>query len=138
MNAMDEKRTESRYAHETPIIINAHRTENSYSGRMYNFSKKGMYIETDFECRPGDEISIVVEHPLDGSGPYLHETRVTWSKEISEPVVIYRFACGAKILRTIDYSHNRSDLPFEKRTGEDRRSGDDRRGRKSDRRQDSF
>jgi len=138
MNTPDEKRDEPRYAHETPVIINSHRTENSYSGRMYNFSKKGMYIETDLECRPGDAISIVVEDPPDGSGPYLHETRVTWSEEIFEPVVFYRFACGAKIVRTVDYSHDRSNLPFKKRTGEDRRSGDDRRDGKSDRRKDSF
>ena len=138
MNALDEKRNELRYAHETSIIINVHRTENSHSGRMYNFSKKGMYIETDFECRPGDEISIVVEDPPEGSGPYLHETQVKWSKELSESVVFYRFACGTKIVRTVDYSHDRRALPFKKRTGEDRRSGNDRRDGKNDRRQDSF
>ena len=138
MNTPDEKRNELRYPYETPIIINEHRTDNCYSGRMYNFSKKGMYIETDLECRPGDEISIAVENPPCGSGPYLHETQVKWSKELFEAVVLYRFACGIKIVRTVDYSHNRRDLRFKKRTSEDRRSGDDRRGGKSDRRQDSF
>ena len=138
MNTPDEKRNDPRYAYETPVIINARRTKNSYSGRLYNFSKKGMYIETDFECRAGDKISIFIQNPPDGSGPYAHEAKVTWSKKISEPVVLYRFACGAKIVRTVDYSRNRKDPPFKKRSGDNRRSGDDRRGGTCDRRQDSF
>jgi len=138
MDAQDEKRHNRRFEHETPIIIKAHRTKNCFSGRMYNFSKKGMYIETDVECRPGEEISIVVEDPPYGSGPYLHQARVKWSKELSEAVVFYRFACGAKYDLTVDYSLNRSGLPVKKRTGNDRRSGHDRRGGESDRRRDLY
>ena len=138
MNAPNEKRHARRFEHETPIIIKAHRTENCYGGLMYNFSKKGMYIETDFECQPGEAISIVVEDPPYGSGPYLHQARVKWSKELSEAVVFYRFACGAKYDLTVDYSLDRSDLPFKKRKGKDRRTGRDRRGGETERRQDLF
>lgn len=138
MNLAKEKRRDRRFEHETPIIVKEHRTENCYGGRMYNFSKKGMYIETDFECRPGEEISIVVEDPPYGSGPYLHQAQVKWSKELPEAVVFYRFACGTKYDLTVDYSLNRSDLPFKKRTGKDRRSGHDRRAGERDRRQDLY
>lgn len=94
---------------------------------MFNFSRQGMYIETDVDCLPGEDIDIVVEDPPYASGPCLHRAEIMWSKELFDPVVFYRFSAGAKFDLTINYSLDRSNLPVKKRSGEDRRSGRDRR-----------
>lgn len=132
-----EKRHCRRFDHETPIII---RTQNDtcHSGRMFNFSQDGMYIETDMQCCPGQEVSIVVEDPPYGRGPFLHRAEIKWSRELSEAVEFYRFGCGAQWDLTVDYSLDRSRLPFHRRSGGDRRSGRDRRSGVPCRRSDPF
>lgn len=132
-----EQRHCRRFEHETPIII---QTQNNgcHSGRMFNFCKDGMYIETDMECCPGQEVAIVVEDPPYGRGPFLHRAQIRWSRELTEAVEFYRFGCGAQWDVTVDYSLNRSKLPFRRRSGHDRRSGKDRRSGLNCRRNDPF
>ena len=134
---VNEKRHCHRFEHETPIIIQT-RNENRHSGRMFNFSKDGMYIETDMECRPGQEVTIVVEDPPYGQGPYLHRAEIRWACELPGAVEFYRFGCGAQWDFVADYSLDRSDLSVQPRSGVDRRSGRDRRSGVHCRRKDPF
>ena len=129
-----ENRNHKRFDHETPIVIQTEMSNDCHGGHMFNFSREGIYFESDFECNPGDEIEIVVEDPPYGHGPYLHKAVVKWAKELNEAVVLYRFGCGTQYQATIDYSIDRSRLPIKMRSGEDRRSGRDRRSGESRRR----
>jgi hypothetical protein len=132
-----ENRLHRRFEHEAQIIVQSRRTRGDcFSGRMYNFSKDGLYIETDFAGKPGDEITIMVENPPYGSGPYLHRAEVKWSAELPDAMVFYRYGMGAQYDLTVDYSLHRSELPFKKRSGEDRRTGQDRRSGSKRRKQD--
>lgn len=124
---MEEKRKEQRMAYQTPVLIRPQRGRKWYNGSMFNFSPKGMYIETEFNGRSGQNISILVEKPPDGKGPYLHQARIRWIRELTDAVVLYRYGCGADYDLVVDYSLDRSSLPIQSRSGKDRRSGRDRR-----------
>lgn len=124
---MGERRKERRLAYQTPLLLRPLRGRKWYNGSMFNFSRKGMYIETEFNGRPEQQISIVVEKPPYGGGPNLHSARIRWTKELTDAVVLYRHGCGVFYDTTVDYSLDRSALPIRIRSGKDRRSGQDRR-----------
>ncbi len=124
---MEEKRRKRRFRCQTPVLVTHRQGKKWFNGAMFNFSRKGMYIETECNCRPGEVISIVVEEPPYGNGPCLHKARIRWVRELSDAVVFYRYGCGVGYNKTVDYSLNRSSLPIQPRSGNDRRSGRDRR-----------
>ena len=124
---MEERRKERRFGHQTPVLIQPLQGRRWYNGSMFNFSRKGMYVETEFNGRPGQKIAIVVEQPPYGNGPFLHRARINWTKELTDAVVLYRYGCGVAYDMTVDYSLDRSALPIQIRSGADRRSGQDRR-----------
>ena len=126
-NAMEERRKEKRFSHQTPVLIRRPRQPRWYNGTMFNFSRRGMYIETELGGAPGEQISIMVENPPYGNGPYLHRARIRWAKELADAVVFYPYGFGVKYDVTVDYSLDRSSLPIQPRSGKDRRSGRDRR-----------
>ena len=133
---MKERRNERRMKFQTPVLIQPQRGRKWYNGSMFNFSRNGMYIETELNGRPGQKISIIVEAPPYGTGPYLHCARIRWVNELDDAVVLYRYGCGVAYDSTVDYSLNRSSLPIRPRSGKDRRSGRDRRKGPSSRRRD--
>ena len=124
---MQERRKEKRLPYQIPVLIQPKRVSRWYNGSMYNFSNKGMYIETEFSGRIGQQLSILVEEPPYGNGPYMHRARIQWTTELLDAVVLYRYGCGVHYFMTVDYSKDRSSLPIQIRSGQDRRSGSDRR-----------
>ena len=133
---MKERRKEERLSYQTPVLVRPHRGRKWYHGTMFNFNRKGIYVETEFNGRPGQLIYVVVEAPPYGSGPYLHRARICWTKELTDAVVLYRYGYGVHYDTTVDYSLDRSSLPIRPRSGKDRRSGRDRRKGPACRRRD--
>ena len=68
MTRFHEKRSDNRTVFKSPITV-----EDSsgiiYKARMVNFSRRGIYIETDWLLRPGTEIYIEME-----KSPYASDT----------------------------------------------------------------
>lgn len=124
---MRERRTEKRLEYQTPVLIRPRQGRKWYHGSMFNWHQKGMYIETEFNGRSGQKVSILVEKPPNGNGPYLHRARIRWARELTDAVVFYHHGCGVAYDATVDYSLDRSALPIKIRSGKDRRSGRDRR-----------
>ncbi|KPJ78825.1 MAG: hypothetical protein AMJ54_01705 [Deltaproteobacteria bacterium SG8_13] len=135
---MEERRKEQRLRYQAPVLIQPQRGKRWYNGSIFNFSRRGMYIETEFNGRSGQKLSILVQKPPYGSGPYLHRARIRWAKELPDAVVLYRYGCGVDYYMTVDYSLDSSSLPIQPRSGEDRRSGRDRRKAEESRRRDVF
>ena len=133
---MEERRKERRLRYQTPVLIQPQQEGKWYNGSMFNFSRKGMYIETEFDGRSGQKVSIFVEAPPNGTGPCLHRACIRWAQELAEAVVLYPYGCGAESVMTVDYSLARSSPPVQPRSGEDRRNGSDRRKGPACRRKD--
>ena len=58
-----ERREYERISCETPILHNTSPPDFFYKGTMYNFSKKGLYFESDEDLLQGHEISISIKKP---------------------------------------------------------------------------
>ena len=133
---MKERRKERRWRYQTPVLIQPQRGRRWYNGSMFNISRKGLYIETEFNGHCGQQISIFVEAPPQANGPILHRARIRWANEMAEAVVLYPYGCGVETDMTVDYSLDRTSLPIKPRSGNDRRSGRDRRRGPACRRKD--
>jgi Tfp pilus assembly protein PilZ len=93
----DERRTSNRTLYETPVT-----QENLDSGvftycKMYNYSKDGLYFESDTKLSPGEEIFIGIEnspyHPDPGVYECYHAT-IRWREEKKDSA--YKFGYGVR------------------------------------------
>ena len=129
-----EHRAHQRFEGTAPITIQFPATKERHNGMMFNYSRQGIYLETDIDCRPGQDIVILVEDPPYAPNSCIHRAEIMWSKELLDAVVFYRYAAGAKFEHAISYSHDDKGLSEKNRSGFDRRSGQDRRLSPDDRR----
>ena len=58
-----ERREYKRFPCETPILHNTSPPDFFYKGTMFNFSKKGLYFESNEDLLEGHEISISIINP---------------------------------------------------------------------------
>jgi hypothetical protein len=58
-----ERRKYERFSCETPILHNTNPSDFFYNGTMYNFSKNGLYFESNEDLLEGHEISISIIKP---------------------------------------------------------------------------
>jgi hypothetical protein len=71
-------------------------TAERSSGRIYNFSRGGAYVELDHRLLPGIELNITVE-PGDQAPPFTEfKGTVRWSHEIHGAVVLNDFGAGLR------------------------------------------
>ncbi|MGD9182921.1 MAG: hypothetical protein PVG15_15675, partial [Desulfobacterales bacterium] len=63
---------------------------------MYNYSRGGLYFESDYAPLPGTEIYIGIEKSPYDFGPDLYRARVQWRKELSGQTSKYAFGVGVK------------------------------------------
>ena len=94
--AIEDKRESERFSCEASVIIEAEDNGNRYDGRMYNYSRGGMYFESDVSLRPETEINIMVES--NDNLPFKSPCRakVKWCEEIQGAVVLYNFGVGVQ------------------------------------------
>jgi hypothetical protein len=129
-----EKRIHQRIEAAAPIAIQFPAIKDPHNGMMFNYSRKGIYLETNVNCRPGQDVVILVENPPYASNPCIHRAEIMWSKEMSDAVVFYHYAAGARLDHAIDLPLDHLNLIEKKRSGVDRRNGQDRRSNPDDRR----
>jgi hypothetical protein len=94
-----EKRVSARIAHQTPVTLEAFEAGVMHAARMYNFSKKGLYFESDFYLIPGAEIYIgITDSPFASeSGVYeCYRSVIKWRKFLETS--FYDYAYGVEIL----------------------------------------
>ena len=63
MHIGTERRKHERISCETPILHNTSPADFYYKGTMYNFSKGGLYFESNEDLLQGDEIAISIKKP---------------------------------------------------------------------------
>lgn len=102
--AVDDQRASKRFDHEAPLIIkNCDRGTYAY-GRMYNFSRGGIYFESDAAFKPGTCIRIDIEESQNSLAADHYYAAVKWCKEISDAVVLYDYGIGIEFDRRTNHS----------------------------------
>lgn len=107
MNENPENRDTARIQHKSPVTIENLNAGIIYRARMLNFSKYGLYFETDSLLRLGDEVFIGIEY-----SPYTDDrdtyeclrAKIMWRREL--PTSFFKFGYGVKF--SIDYDKQKS------------------------------
>ena len=94
-----ERRQDERFPCETPILHNTIPPDFFFKGTMYNFSKEGLYFESDEDLLEGHEISISINKPLEKFAKKPHEyfdVRIVWCQNLMNSS--YQTGYGAKLI----------------------------------------
>lgn len=107
MDENPENRNNARIKYKSPVTIENLRAGVIYKARMLDYSKHGLYFETDSMLPLGEEVFIGIEYsPFSDS----HDTyeclraRIMWRREL--PTSYFKFGYGVRF--SIDYDKQRS------------------------------
>ena len=96
-----EQRICARFDYESTIRFNVAGKPTLHEGRMYDYSRSGLYFETDEQLFGGQELDIRIDQcPFPGA-PEIIRAKVRWSAEIPDAVVLYRFGVGVQFTQPI-------------------------------------
>lgn len=107
MDDNPENRYNARIKHKSPVTIENLKAGIIYQARMLNFSKHGLYFETDSLLRLGDEVYIGIEYSpyTDNRDTYeCLRAKIMWRREL--PTSFFKFGYGVKF--SIDYDKQKS------------------------------
>ena len=94
-----ERRKSERISYKSAIMHNTRPPDFFYSGRMYNFSKGGLYFESNEDLLQGDKISISIKEPpahfSKPPGQYI-DVRIMWCQDLQG--ASYQVGYGAKLI----------------------------------------
>ena len=96
MKAISELRNGERFYFETPVLVEDNRTGYRYDGTMFNHSKSGMYLETDYAPRPSRKIRINVNNLPYSPSPRSYLAEVRWRQPLLKKGSAYSFGIGVK------------------------------------------
>ncbi|MGB5749759.1 MAG: PilZ domain-containing protein [Desulfobacterales bacterium] len=96
MKAISELRNGERFYAEAPVLVEDNRTGYRYDGTMFNYSKSGMYLETDYAPRPKRKIRIKVNNLPGSSSPRKYLAEVRWRQPLPDKGASYSFGIGVK------------------------------------------
>ena len=94
-----ERREHERFQCETPILHDTSPPDFFYKGIMYNFSKKGLYFESNEDLLQGHEISISIKKPPQQftiKPRQNFSVKIMWYQELQGSY--YQSGYGAKII----------------------------------------
>jgi Tfp pilus assembly protein PilZ len=96
-----ERRKFRRFKHEAIILHDLLTHQNIFAGKIVNFSKGGLYFESDQTIHPGEEIFLKLTKPADAPGddslpqlPFV--VKILWHKSL--PASSFRYGYGAQYL----------------------------------------
>jgi len=96
MESNPEQRDTSRFRHETQIMFEHYSSGRYYEGRMFNYSRGGMYFESDFAPKVGAEIFIGVENSPHTACQNVYRAKVIWKKELADGQSFFFYGVGVK------------------------------------------
>ena len=107
MDQNPENRNNARYEFESPVSIENLKAGIIYQARMLDYSKKGLYFETDSLLRLGEEVFIGIEYSPYSESQDTYEcmrAKIMWRREL--PTSHFKYGYGVRF--SIDYDKQRS------------------------------
>ena len=99
MKIGNERRENERIKCETPILHNTIPPDFFYRGTMYNFSKSGLYFESNEDLSRGDQISISIKNTpqqfINKSHQYF-DVKIVWCDVLQGSS--YQIGYGARLI----------------------------------------
>ena len=103
MKLNHERRNHKRFKYETFISHDVSSNDIIHPGKMINFSKGGLYFESDETIHCGEEIFVGLathSESADIDTQLLFEVRILWQQELRYPP--FRYGYGGKFLNSSD------------------------------------
>jgi hypothetical protein len=98
-----ENRDTARMDHVSPLQIQDIESGKLHKARMFNFSKEGVYFESDSVLEPGTQIYIGIQDSPYASMPDVleyHLAQIMWRKKLKDS--FFRFGYGVKLASLAD------------------------------------
>ena len=101
MGILVERREIERVKCEKRILHNTSPADFFYTGKMLNFSKHGLYFESNEDLLPGHEITVLIK----GSRRRFNKShqklnvKIIWCRELKDS--LFQLGYGAKLISTI-------------------------------------
>lgn len=102
-----ENRDNARFGHKSPVTIENLKAGIIYQARMLNYSKYGLYFETDSLLRLGEEVFIGIEYSPYSEFRDTYEclrAKIMWRREL--PTSHFKYGYGVRY--SIDYAKQRA------------------------------
>ena len=96
MEPRPDHRADMRYRHETAIMYEHYRSGRYYEGKMFNYSRGGMYFESNFAPEFGTEIFIGVENSPYTSGHDVYRAKVIRHVKLEGADSLFSYGIGVK------------------------------------------
>ena len=97
-------RASKRFNHEAHLIIQNCDYGTYAYGRMYNYSRGGLYFESNEALRPGSRVRVDIEDSPKGPAEDHYFATVKWCRQVCGVVVLYDFAIGIEFDRAMNRS----------------------------------
>ena len=104
-----ERRNSARIDHTSPIKVEDRKSGKLYKARMFNYSKNGLYFETDSVLESGDQIYIGIQDSPYASSNGVFEycrSEIKWRKELKDSYFEYGY--GVKLSTELNKKSSKS------------------------------
>jgi len=91
-----EQRDAMRVKHKASILLENFPAGAHYDAKMCNYSRGGMYFESNYAPLPGTEIYIGMERSPYDASPDLYRAQVRWRRKLPKQDSKYTFGVGVK------------------------------------------
>ena len=96
MELSPDQRADARFRHEAAIMFEHYPSGKYFEGKMFNYSRGGMYFESNFAPAIGTEIFIGVENSPYTSGHDVYRAKVIWQKGLMGAQSLFLHGIGVK------------------------------------------
>ena len=94
--AASEQRDAMRVNHSASLVLENLPAGAHYDATMLNYSRGGMYFESNYAPLPGTEIYIGMERSPYDSSPDLYRAQVRWRRKLLPHDSKYSYGVGVK------------------------------------------
>jgi hypothetical protein len=100
MEGVSEQRDDIRHKYKANILLETFSTGAYYEAKMFNYSRGGMYFESDYAPLPGTEIYIGIENSPYDAGADVYRAQIRWRKQLPNEESKFNYGVGVR------YSHS--------------------------------
>ena len=111
MKSNNERRHHRRFKYEAFISHDVTSNDTIHPGKIFNFSKGGLYFQSDESVKPGEELFVGLMADSDSAEhdtQLLFEVRIVWRQALKDAP--YRFGYGSRFLSSSDAFLENPDL----------------------------
>lgn len=91
-----ENRDYFRYKYRAKILLETYSTGAYYQAKMLNYSRGGLYFESDYAPLPGTDIYIGIENSPYDFGADIYRAQVRWRTKLSKKKSKYSYGVGVR------------------------------------------